>query len=32
MTGGRPWSWIKITLLILAVLIVFMIYVYLDNS
>ena len=26
--GSRPWSWIKVTLLVLALLIVFLIYAY----
>jgi hypothetical protein len=28
IAGSRPWSWIKVTLLVLALLIVFLIYAY----
>ena len=28
IAGSRPWSWIKVTLLVLALLVVFLIYVY----
>ncbi len=32
ISGGRPWSWVKIALLVLLALIVFSIFLYLDNS
>src|SRR6185503_16016443 len=32
MTGSRPWSWIKVTLLVLALLIAFLLFAYADNS
>ena len=32
IAGSRPWSWIKITLVVLAALILFLLFVYLDNS
>jgi hypothetical protein len=28
VAGSRPWSWIKVTLLVLALLMVFLIYAY----
>jgi len=32
MSGSRPWSWIKVSLVVLAALILFLLFVYLDNS
>jgi DNA-directed RNA polymerase subunit RPC12/RpoP len=32
IAGGRPWSWIKVTLLVLAIAIVVLTVLYLDNS
>jgi ribosomal protein S27E len=32
MSGSRPWSWIKVSLVVLAALILFLLFVYLNNS
>lgn len=32
ISGSRPWSWIKVSLVVLAALILFLLFVYLDNS
>ena len=32
IAGSRPWSWVKITLLVIVALIVFLIYAYANNS
>ena len=32
IAGSRPWSWIKVTLVILLAVIVFLFFVYLNNS
>jgi hypothetical protein len=32
IAGGRPWSWIKIALLVLLAIVIFVLYVYLDQS
>ena len=32
IAGSRPWSWIKVSLVVLAALILFLLFVYLDNS
>ncbi len=32
ISGSRPYSWIKVTLLVLAALIVFLLFAYADNS
>jgi Zn finger protein HypA/HybF involved in hydrogenase expression len=32
MSGSRPWSWIKVSLVVLAALILFLLIVYLNNS
>jgi len=32
ITGSRPWSWIKVALLVLALLIAFLIYAYVSSE
>ena len=32
ISGSRPWSWIKVSLVILLAVIVFLFFVYLNNS
>ena len=32
ISGSRPWSWIKVSLVILLAVILFLLFVYLDNS
>ena len=32
ISGSRPWSWIKVSLVVLAALILFLLFAYLNNS